>query len=282
MVKNLVVFDFDWSFVDQDTDRWVFEVLDTKLRRKLQDRKSAGSQCMPDVVSAGNALSERGRRRRQEREHLGTTHPLPLTARPVSQRADHSDETMQDLFNAGYKKDQVLDALRQLPVHPAMKRAVTNLKNRGETTFLCLSNSNEVYIGTILEKHGLTDLFDQVITNPAKWVGDRLHIGRRLPADGPQHGCTVGCLPNMCKGDELDAWLEAHGGKDSFDKIVYVGDGGNDFCPLLRMREGDLGLVRKNYELEKRIEREGKEKGCKIDVTLWDQAWIVDEVFSKL
>lgn len=86
----------------------------------------------------------------------------------------------------------------------------------------------------------------------------------------------------MCKGDELDAWLEAHGGKDSFDKIVYVGDGGNDFCPLLRMREGDLGLVRKNYELEKRIEREGKEKGCKIDVTLWDQAWIVDEVFSKL
>lgn len=58
---------------------------------------------------------------------------------------------MEDLFNAGYKKDQVLDALRQLPVHPAMKRAVTNLKARGDTTFLCLSNSNEVYIGTILE-----------------------------------------------------------------------------------------------------------------------------------
>lgn len=32
-----------------------------------------------------------------------------------------------------------------------MKRAVNSLKNRGETTFLCLSNSNEVYIGTILE-----------------------------------------------------------------------------------------------------------------------------------
>lgn len=58
---------------------------------------------------------------------------------------------MEDLFNAGYKRDQVLDALRQLPVHPAMKRAVTNLKARGDTTFLCLSNSNEVYIGTILE-----------------------------------------------------------------------------------------------------------------------------------
>lgn len=50
MGRNLVVFDFDWSFVDQDTDRWVFEVLSTKLRRTLQTRKSGGSQCTPDVV----------------------------------------------------------------------------------------------------------------------------------------------------------------------------------------------------------------------------------------
>ncbi len=50
--KQLIVFDFDWSFVDQDTDRWVFEVLSTELRRKLQDRKSSGTgmQCTPDVV----------------------------------------------------------------------------------------------------------------------------------------------------------------------------------------------------------------------------------------
>jgi pyridoxal phosphate phosphatase PHOSPHO2 len=50
MGKTLVVFDFDWSFVDQDTDRWVFEVLSTPLRRLLQTRKSGGSQCTPDVV----------------------------------------------------------------------------------------------------------------------------------------------------------------------------------------------------------------------------------------
>ena len=50
--KQLVVFDFDWSFVDQDTDRWVFEVLSTELRRKLQSRKSGatGIQCTPDIV----------------------------------------------------------------------------------------------------------------------------------------------------------------------------------------------------------------------------------------
>lgn len=53
--KQLIIFDFDWynlivirkwiistdgyvrSFVDQDTDRWVAEVLDTKVRRKMED-----------------------------------------------------------------------------------------------------------------------------------------------------------------------------------------------------------------------------------------------------
>jgi pyridoxal phosphate phosphatase PHOSPHO2 len=48
--KQLIVFDFDVSLVDADTDRYVLEVLSTKLRRKLQTIKSAGSQCTPDVV----------------------------------------------------------------------------------------------------------------------------------------------------------------------------------------------------------------------------------------
>jgi pyridoxal phosphate phosphatase PHOSPHO2 len=81
----------------------------------------------------------------------------------------------------------------------------------------------------------------------------------------------------MCKGDELDDWLSKNGGKDAFDKIVYVGDGGNDFCPLLRMRKGDWALVRKNMELDARVKEEGEKEGLKVDVKNWDQAWVIDE-----
>ncbi|KAL7424552.1 hypothetical protein Q5752_000236 [Cryptotrichosporon argae] len=244
-MPNLVVFDFDWSFVDQDTDRWVFEVLSTKLRRTLQTRKSAGSQCTPDVV----------------------------------------DQTMEDLANEGFTKEQVLDALRSIPFHPAMKRAVTALKAKGETTFLCLSNSNDVYIPTILEHHGLGMLFDDIITNPASWSSaspNRLHIGRRVPASAPPHGCAVGCLSNMCKGAELTAWLDARGGQDKWDRIVYVGDGGNDFCPLLRLRAGDWACVRKDMELDARIREEGAAKGLKTEIKHWDQAWVIEEYFAQL
>ncbi|KAJ9111438.1 hypothetical protein QFC19_001207 [Naganishia cerealis] len=241
--KQLIVFDFDWSFVDQDTDRWVFEVLSTKLRRKLQTIKSGGSQCTPDVVA----------------------------------------ECMVDLAKDGKTQEEILDALRILPLHPAMKRAVTALQSRSpDTTFLCISNSNEIYIDTILKEHGLESLFHTILTNPAHWSEeDRncLLVGRRIPADSPnQHTCQVGCLVNMCKGDELESWLQKNGKKmDDFEKIVYIGDGGNDFCPLLRMRAQDLCLVRKGFELDLRIKEEGKSAGLKADVKYWTGAWEIDE-----
>ena len=35
-------------------------------------------------------------------------------------------------------------------------------------------------------------------------------------------------------GEELDAFLERH--KPDFDRIIYVGDGSNDYCPVVRLR----------------------------------------------
>jgi pyridoxal phosphate phosphatase PHOSPHO2 len=37
----------------------------------------------------------------------------------------------------------------------------------------------------------------------------------------------------MCKGEELEAFLKD---KERFDKVIYIGDGSNDFCPIIRLR----------------------------------------------
>jgi hypothetical protein len=34
-------------------------------------------------------------------------------------------------------------------------------------------------------------------------------------------------------GEELEAFLGRH---SAYDRIIYVGDGTNDFCPVLRLR----------------------------------------------
>lgn len=79
--------------------------------------------------------------------------------------------------------------------------------------------------------------FDEIITNPAEFTSDGLlKLRRRVDPSGPQHSCKVGCSPNMCKGEELEAFMKRNGGWESFDQVVYVGDGGNDLCPALHLR----------------------------------------------
>ncbi|KZS93956.1 hypothetical protein SISNIDRAFT_478376 [Sistotremastrum niveocremeum HHB9708] len=239
--RQLVVFDFDWSLVDQDTDRYVFEVLSPALRRKLKDLKS--SVQWTDLVAL----------------------------------------CLEDLHSQGFTRQQIEHALQILPFHPAMIRAVTGLKaaTHVDTTFFCLSNSNAVFISTILNHKGLQNQFDEIVTNPAEWdASGLLKLRRRVDPTGPQHKCQVGCSPNMCKGDELDDFLKRRG--PDYERITYIGDGSNDFCPILRLRSQDYAFVRRGRGLEERIQKEGEAKGLKVQLRYWGGAWEVEELFTKL
>ncbi|PWN50995.1 hypothetical protein IE53DRAFT_343096 [Violaceomyces palustris] len=248
--KQLVVYDFDWSLADQDTDRWVHEVLAPRLRRKLKALKSE------------------------------------------VQFTDLCAQLLVELHEVeGKSRQEIEDALKRMPFHPAMIKGVKDLKQKSkdegqvQTTFLLLSNSNQVYIDTILGHHGLLppnfDLFTEIITNPATWTPEGLlKLERRIPADSPnQHSCSVGCSPNMCKGEELEAFLERHGGRSNFERIVYVGDGGNDYCPVLRLAEKDLALVRRYRGLEEKITKVGN---VKAGIRYWAGAWEVEGILREL
>jgi len=236
--KQLVIFDFDWSMADQDTDRWIFEVLAPDLRRKMKNLK--------DEI----------------------------------QWTDLVAQSLREAHVRGIKREQIEHALRTMPFHPAMVRGVSRLKGAGKTTFLCLSNANSIFISTILKDKGHENLFTEIITNPAEWDGELLKLRRRVDPSGPQHSCKVGCSPNMCKGEELTSFLERHG--QTFDRMIYVGDGSNDFCPILRFRSQDIVCCRSHRGLQKRIEKEAKQEGLKCQIQYWGGAWELEEMFGKL
>lgn len=247
--RQLIVFDFDWSMADQDTDRWVFEVLAPDLRRQMKNLK--------DKI----------------------------------QWTDLVAQSLREAHSRGITREQIENSLRIMPFHPAMIRAVTNLNSRGKSTFLCLSNSNSIFISTILnsksfetqqqQQQSLSTLFTEIITNPATWQDDLLVLDRRIHSSSPhQHNCQIGCSPNMCKGEELTAFLDRHG--QDFDRIIYVGDGSNDFCPILRLRDQDTVFCRVKRGLSERIEKEAEKEGLKCQIQYWAGAWEIEEMFDKL
>jgi Putative Phosphatase len=78
------------------------------------------------------------------------------------------------------------------------------------------------------------------------------------PLQGPDaaHTCPL-CPPSMCKGMHVNALASHH------PRIVFCGDGANDVCPVLRLRAGDVALVREGFSCW-RLLRERAARGLKV------------------
>lgn len=110
---QLLISDFDESFSDADTDRWIHEVLSLPLRRRF--------------------------------EEIGRSKTMQFT--------DMCAYLLEELHKEGKTPKDIIEAQQKLYVHPAMVRGVKALKNQNcpKTECFLLSNSNQVYLETVLK-----------------------------------------------------------------------------------------------------------------------------------
>ncbi|KAF9968847.1 hypothetical protein BGZ70_003585 [Mortierella alpina] len=255
-MAGLACFDFDWSLIDTDSDRFVIQSLSPELRRKLD------------------------------------TSPMQWT--------DLQNECLKDFYDQGGSGQVVRDALTKVPLDPDMIKACQLLHAKG-WTLVIVSDANSIYIDGILQHYGIKQLFSAVITNPAFWDSqDRLHIQRLIPADAPPHGCPLGiCSLNICKGQEIDKLQKQLRQQNSANKadgstaenfapsqrMLYVGDGRNDYCPALRMQSSqDIYFVRKGRSLEAYLEKSAPNirDAIKARIILWTRAADILKVVQEI
>ncbi|KAG0198369.1 hypothetical protein BGX28_008203 [Mortierella sp. GBA30] len=215
-----------------------------------------------------------------------------LDTRPM-QWTDLQNECLKEFHEQGGSGQVVRDALTRIPLDPDMIRVCQLLHAKGWTLVIA-SDANSVYIDGILQHYGIKNLFSAIITNPAFWDSqDRLHIKRLIPADAPSHGCPLGvCSLNICKGQEIDklllqlktdtTYLTSTTEIAASPRMIYVGDGRNDYCPALRMQNNnDIYFVRKGRSLEAYLTRGAPEirQAIKARTVLWTAA---SEILKEL
>ncbi|XP_057968525.1 thiamine phosphate phosphatase-like protein isoform X2 [Malania oleifera] len=146
---------------------------------------------------------------------------------------------------------EIADCLKRVPLHPRIIAAI-----KGAHAFGCdlriVSDANQFFIETILEHHGLLGCFSEIITNPtfADEEG-RLRIFPYHVLNSTPHGCRL-CPSNLCKGlviERIRASVSQNGGR----RFIYLGDGNGDYCPTLKLIEGDHVMPRRNFPLWERI-----------------------------
>lgn len=202
MADIVVLFDFDKTIIDCDSDNWVVDELGfTDMFNEL----------LPTMP--WNTLM---------------------------------DKMMGELHARGITIEQIADVLKRAPIHPRIVPAIKSIHALG-CDLRVVSDANLFYIETILNHLGIRECFSEINTNPG-FVDEegRLRISPFHDFKSSSHGCGL-CPPNMCKGvviERIQAAVSAEGKKKRF---IYLGDGNGDYCPSLKLSEGDFMMPRKNY-----------------------------------
>ncbi|KAG0174789.1 hypothetical protein DFQ28_004475 [Apophysomyces sp. BC1034] len=184
------------------------------------------------------------------------------------QFTDRMDMAIRQLQDRGTTKAEFERVLEKIPFTPAMISTLQMLRAH-QTRVVIVSDANTFYIDTILQAYDVRDLVDDIITNPVYTDEQgRWRIQRRIPATAPQHSCANHCAVNICKGQELDRYIDLHG---PFQKIMYVGDGKNDFCPATRLRPSDRLFARSGKALAEKLQNEPADASKVVaTVTYWE------------
>ena len=147
------------------------------------------------------------------------------------------------IHKQGRTKDEIIEHMKKIPLIEQAKVAVCAIHENNSADSIILSDSNTMFINSILEGCGMRHMFKSVISNPAHFESD----GRLRVEDYHSHTCeTCQDAPNLCKGAVLKEYLF---NCKLYSKVVYVGDGANDYCPSMTLNEGDVVLCREGYPL---------------------------------
>jgi len=174
--------------------------------------------------------------------------------------------------------EQMLQVMTELQFSPGMVELLSGV-DRDKTETIIISDSNSVFIETILRHHKMQHLVNKVFTNPAEF-NDKGQL--EISMYHVQDTCSLSTV-NLCKGQVLESYIAERASQNvDFTHVAYIGDGQNDFCPSLRLRESDFVFPRHGYSLVKYIEKM-KEKGLhiKANVHFWNSGLEILDVLHQ-
>ena len=189
-----------------------------------------------------------------------------------------------DAFNYFFKKEKEIGLnlkdinsnLEKLSLSPKMSELFDYIRqNKSKYDLLLLSGDIDYVINYVLKYHNLLDLFSYMICNKAEIQDDKSERIIYVQRDQFPHDCDL-CISSQCKGLELEKFLK---GK-KYEKIFFVCDGGNDFCPAKKlMKKRDIVFPREGHRFLQRIEIEDLKNDLTCDIVPWKTG---EDIINKL
>ncbi|OCT60003.1 phosphoethanolamine/phosphocholine phosphatase [Xenopus laevis] len=191
----------------------------------------------------------------------------------------YMQKVLKYLGDKGVKLADLRSVYEKIPLSPGMPDLFRFLmKKQDRFEIILISDANVFGVESSLKAHGFHSLFRRVISNHTK-VEKNGYLSLE-----PYHTHTCpNCPASMCKRKIVTEYLVERS-KDgvTFEKVMYVGDGANDFCPSVVLTATDVAFSRKNYPMHQLIQKEQQKGTFKAKVVPWDSADLVRDYIQEL
>ena len=140
-------------------------------------------------------------------------------------------EVHERLAEQNIRSEQLIEAFRTIELSPGTGTLLRHL-HANQHRIIVLSNACDLVVEECLRAHQLLQCVEKIESNPVRQVEPIMIID---DYEQPlQTDCSL-CDPNLCKGLVIDRYRKVNPGQ----KIIFIGDGDNDVCAALRLREDD-------------------------------------------
>lgn len=203
-------------------------------------------------------------------------------------RPSHYNEYMQRvlayLAQQGVTEPIIRAIIEHIPACPGILALLRFIQSCPPRDFevVCVSDANTYFINTWLKHAGVRQLFVRIYSNPAQF--DREGQLQLRPFHA--HECQR-CPSNFCKAvvvrEYISQRVRERGGRP-FQRVFYVGDGANDFCPSLILSPRDYTFPRRDFPMHRLIKEmaEAQPGKFRANVVTWASGEEVVHTLRKL
>jgi 2,3-diketo-5-methylthio-1-phosphopentane phosphatase len=235
--KYLLIFDFDETIVDKDSEEELLKLTFTK-------------QQYDQIMSTINDLD-------------------------FFEGFNYYFKLMKDI---GITLKDINNNLDKLELSPKMLDLFDYIgKNRAKFDVVILSSCIDYSIKNVLKHYGYINLVDQYLCTKAYVEQEKSDKLLYVPKNQFPHTCDI-CSASQCKSSELEKFLKMKK-YNKYEKLLYIGDGENDYCPSKKMlKKGDILFPRDEHRLYSKLKKTNfRDIIC--DVHPWKRA---DEIIFEL
>jgi len=172
--------------------------------------------------------------------------------------------------------DQVKEAVENIPLTEGFEEVFDLMDtHKDRLDSIIISGSNTLYVKWVMEHYKLDKIFSNYYSNLAEEDQNNLIKIKHIH----YHSCRH-CDRSICKRILFQKHVIKY---NLFEhKHVFVGDGGNDFCPPTIFREKDILLPREGYHLYNMLFKQKFKNNLLCKIHPWTSGREIVNVLKKI